>query len=285
MEKKIIIFLDSGIGGLPYGGCFHRRNRGIPLVCVADRANFPYGPKKKGELVELLRRLAEKLVDRYRPAVLALACNTASVSALGELRAAFPGLPVVGTVPAVKPAVLGSKTRRIGVLGTERTVADPYIARLGARYGPDCSIRGEAAPELVEFVERRYAGAGPAERLAAVIPWVEKFRAAGADAIVLGCTHFLLLREEFARAAAGIAVHDSLEGVCRRVESLLAGAPGASPREAPGEAAGGVFEGASGGGPAAGTGAAELVVTGTAPLEPYWSYWAEHFGLCLRSWP
>jgi glutamate racemase len=275
MERETVIFLDSGIGGLPYGGYFHRRNRGIPLVCVADRANFPYGPKKKGDLVKLLRGLTEKLMDRYHPAILALACNTASVSALEELRAAFPGLPVVGTVPAVKPAVLGSKTRRIGVLGTERTIADPYIARLGARYGPDCTIRGEAAPELVEFVEHRYTGADPAERLEAVIPWVEKFRAAGADAIVLGCTHFLILREEFALAGGDISIHDSLEGVCRRVEEILGGSPKADDSDDAGEPA----AASSGGG-----GLAELVVTGTAPPEPYWAHWAEHFGLCLRSW-
>ncbi|MDR1058710.1 MAG: glutamate racemase [Treponema sp.] len=261
MERGTVIFLDSGIGGLPYGGYFHERNRGVDILCVADRANFPYGPKKKEELVELLRGLTEQLVDRWHPAVLALACNTASVSALGELREFFPGLPIVGTVPAVKPAVLESKTRRIGVLGTERTVADPYIAALGARYGPDCSIWGEAAPDLVEFVEHRYAGAAPGERLGAVIPWVEKFRAAGADAIVLGCTHFLLLREEFAKAAAGISIHDSLEGVCRRIEELLeaAGGPAASPRK----------------------GRAELALTGGAPPEPYWGHWAEHFGLRL----
>lgn len=256
--------MDSGIGSLPYGVFFHNANKDETLICAADRAHFPYGPKPREALIELLSVLTEKLIDRYNPKILALACNTASVSALKALREQFPRLTIVGTVPAVKPAVQASLTRRVGVLGTERTIEDPYIAELAARYGPDCEITGIAAPSLVEFVERRFALADSTERLLAVKPWVEKFREAGADAVVLGCTHFLLLLEEFKTAAGEtMGVYDSLEGVSRRVESFL-DAEGGKLRSRCGNRAPPV-----------------LAVSGEAPLEPYWTLLADFFGFSL----
>jgi glutamate racemase len=260
-----LVFLDSGIGSLPYVRFFRSRNPGERVICLADRAGFPYGPRPKEELTALLCSLTQRLVSVYYPKLLVLSCNTASVSSLNFLRERFPSLPIVGTVPAVKPAVLASKTRRVGVLGTERTIADPCIASLAARYGRDCAVLGEAAPGLVEFVEHRYASAPGEERLAAVRPWIEKFRAAGADAVVLACTHFLHLLEEF-RAAGGkdVTMYDSVGGVSRRVETLLdegggrlrrkeAGSPAGSPRPV-------------------------LAVTGEGPLETYWNGMASLFG-------
>ncbi|MDR2375422.1 MAG: glutamate racemase [Treponema sp.] len=224
MDNRPIVFLDSGIGGLPYCRNFVSRNPGEPVVYVADRAYFPYGERDREDLRGILRDLTGLLRAREDPKMLILACNTATVSALPFLREQFPRLPFVGTVPAVKPAVLGSKTRRVGVLGTRRTVDDPYIAELAARYGGGCSIVPVAAPELVDFVEYRYAGAGAEQRRRAVLPYVERFRSSGADAVVLGCTHFLFLLEEFREAAApDIAVYDSVDGITRRVESLLDG--------------------------------------------------------------
>jgi glutamate racemase len=154
--------------------------------------------------------------------MIVLACNTATVSAVSVLRDSFPQLLFVGTVPAVKPAALGTKTGKIGVLGTRRTIDDPYIAELAARYGSTCSIVPVAAPELVDFVEYRYTQAIDEEKREAAAPYLEKFRAAGADAVVLGCTHFLFLLREFRELAApDITIYDSLEGITRRVESLL----------------------------------------------------------------
>jgi glutamate racemase len=120
----------------------------------------------------------------------------------------------------------------------------------------------------VTFVERRYGPSSPEEKLEAARPWVEKFREAGADGIVLGCTHFLLLLEEFRRAAkeasSGLEIFDSVRGVSRRVEALLDGEGGA--RRAP--------HGSQGGRPL-------LVMTGTAQIEPYWTALAEKFDLDL----
>jgi glutamate racemase len=222
MDNRPVLFIDSGLGGLPYAHFFHAHNKSERLIYVADRANFPYGPKPKEMVKELVLSLVENLVSTYNPKILAVVCNAASVSALSALREMFPELPIVGTVPAIKSAVLASQKRCIGVLGTQRTIEDPYISDLAAKYGPDCCVLGEAAPDLVDFVEYHWLEADNEERLMAVKPWVEKLRSKGADALVLACTHFLLLVEEFRNVAGkDISVFDSVEGVTRRLESIL----------------------------------------------------------------
>jgi glutamate racemase len=222
MDPRPLVFLDSGMGGIPYCRHFVSRNPGESVVYLADRAGFPYGERSREELREMLREITEDLGARENPKMLVLACNTATVSALSFLRERFPQLPFVGTVPALKPALAGSRTRRVGLLGTRRTVDDPYIAELADRYGGGSVVVTLAAPELVEFVEYRYAQAGAEERRRIVLPYLERFRSAGADAVVLGCTHFLFLLEEFREAAApDLVIYDSVEGITRRVESLL----------------------------------------------------------------
>jgi glutamate racemase len=130
MNSRPVLFLDSGIGGIPYCRRFQENNPQEALCYLADRLHFPYGTRNQKDLVLILTTLVEKLVKTVDPKIIVLACNTATVSALAELRQCFPGLPFVGTVPAVKPAMLASKTGTIGVLGTERTIEDPYIRRL-----------------------------------------------------------------------------------------------------------------------------------------------------------
>ncbi|GHV78851.1 hypothetical protein AGMMS49944_06420 [Spirochaetia bacterium] len=229
------------------------------MVYLADREFFPYGVRERPALIQRLTGLLTRLRQHYDPKLGVLACNTASVSALESLRDSFPDLPLVGTVPAVKPAVEASKTRRIGVLGTARTIADPYIAELTARYGPDCALTAIAAPDLVDFVEHRYAASTAEERLEAVLPYITEFRRAGADAIVLGCTHFLFLLDSFRTAAGDMSIHDSVEGVCRRVEALL-------------------DQGEQWAGPADRGRENILLVTGSLPLEPSWQERAAAFG-------
>jgi glutamate racemase len=264
MDRRPILFLDSGIGGLPYCQHFHRRNPDEALIYTADRANFPYGPKDREELAAALVALIAALSGSFHPKLGAVVCNTASVSALAVLRETFPDLPFVGTVPAIKPAVTGSRSRHIGVLGTERTVADPYIGELAVRYGPDCAVTTLAAPELVEWVEYRHASAAAGERQKIVEPYVDFFRKQGADALVLGCTHFLFLLHEFRLAAEpGIKIWDSMEGVSRRIEAVL---DEADLRTAPGT-----------GSPPANL----LIVTG--PVDDVWQDRAREFGLVFRS--
>ncbi|MDR2480760.1 MAG: glutamate racemase [Spirochaetaceae bacterium] len=222
MNKKPIVFLDSGVGGLPYYSEFTRRNPHREAVYIADRKNFPYGKKSKNELVDLLVHIIAALVERINPVMVVLVCNTASVSALDELRTLFSGIMFVGTVPAVRPAALNSKTGIIGVLGTKRTIEDKYIDRIIREIERPCKIIRSAAPELVDFIEHNYFTSSPAEKRAVVNQWTERIRSHRADGLVLGCTHFLFLLNEFKQAAQpDITIYDSLNGVCSNAERLL----------------------------------------------------------------
>jgi glutamate racemase len=258
MDTRPVLFIDSGIGGIPYCRHFLSRNPRERVIYLADRLHFPYGTRERGELVSILAGLIESIARLANPKIAVLACNTATVSALAELRERFPALPFVGTVPAIKPAALASKTGKVGVLGTRRTIEDPYIREL-ARQNGNCTITGIAAPELVEFVERRFDTAAAGEKRTMVSAYLDRFRAAGVDALVLGCTHFLFLLDEFRReAAADIAVFDSVEGISRRVESLLE--PAGSSELA---------------------GENRLLLTGPTPPEPSWLAWANRLGFRL----
>jgi glutamate racemase len=216
------VFLDSGVGGLSYLGAYKKLNRGVNLLYIADKKNFPYGEKTKTGLVNILMELTARIEKHFSPAIIALACNTASVSALAELRQTFTGIDFVGTVPAVKPAMLASKKKRIAVLGTERTLQDEYITRIAEDTGGDYTVTRIAAGELVDFVERRLDYSGVVEKISLVNKYINMACEKDVDALVLGCTHFLFLLDEFKEAArpAGIKIFDSIAGVCGRIENL-----------------------------------------------------------------
>ena len=265
MNDQPIIFIDSGIGGLPYAHFFHSRNKKETIVYIADRENFPYGPKPKEKIIELVLILIKKLCRLYDPKIITIACNTISVSAYSSIKEELSDLPLVGTFPAIIPAVKKSLKRRIGVIATQRSIEDPYIADIAAQYGPDCSVFTEAAPELVQFIERRWINADETERLEAVKPWVKKFREKGVDILVLACTHFLILKEEFVNAAGSdIRIIDSLVGVTKQLESILDEDEGKLRTNTEKE-----------------TGERIMLVTGEGPVEMHHEKLCRHFGFTL----
>jgi len=257
VEGGCVLFLDSGIGGIPYFSHFRQRNPDRALAYLADRANFPYGKRGRDELVSILSAVVEKITPVVEPEIIVLACNSASIAALAQLRERFSQIPFVGTVPAVKPAVLASKTGKIVVLGTEFTVREAHIKELGAKYG-NREIVGIAAPDLVRFVENRLDVAGQNERKEIVSKYMRAIRETGADALVLGCTHFLFLLDDFRREATpDIAVFESVHGITARVESLLH-----------------EKELNKNGGASKSEGSGYLLLTGTRPPESAWEKWA-----------
>ena len=228
MDKRPILFIDSGIGGLPYCRDFLKSNRREEVCYAADRANFPYGQHSKDELSSILISLTKKLLIKVNPKIVVLACNSATVSAIEPLRKHFPGVPFVGTVPAIKPASNYSKRGKVGVLGTTRTIEDPYNQNLAYECEKKCEIIGVAAPDLVEFVEKRLDSFDKKDKIVKkekkeiVKKYIYIFRAEGADCLVLGCTHFLYLLKEFKKYAFPfIKIFSSLNGVTKRIESLL----------------------------------------------------------------
>src|SRR3546814_4353373 len=134
-----ILFFDSGVGGLSVLAPTRRLLPAAPLVYVADNGGFPYGTKTEAEIAARVPALLGRLVERYRPRLVVIACNTASTIALAAVRSALD-LPIVGTVPAIKPAAAMSKTRVIGVLGPAATVRQPYVDRPSAAFASDCLV-------------------------------------------------------------------------------------------------------------------------------------------------
>jgi Asp/Glu/Hydantoin racemase len=123
-----LLFLDTGMGGLSVFAKVRAALPQAPMVYAADYAGMPYGEKSEIEVATRVCALLGRLSERYRPRLVVIACNTASVIALGHVRAVL-GVPVVGTVPAIKPASLASETGVFGLLGTKATIRQPYVDR------------------------------------------------------------------------------------------------------------------------------------------------------------
>ncbi|MCY7271102.1 MAG: glutamate racemase [Sphingomonas bacterium] len=219
-----LLFFDSGVGGLSVLGPTRLLLPTAPIVYVADSAGYPYGTKSDAELAERLPALLTRLVELFSPRLAVIACNTASTIALDHVRAALD-IPVVGTVPAIKPAAVASKSRVIGVLGTEATVRQLYVDDLAARFAADCIVIRHGSPELVAIAEAKLAGEAidPHAIAAAVRPMLAQPRGAEIDTIVLACTHFPLIAEELGLAMPGVTFVDGGPGIARRVAWLTQG--------------------------------------------------------------
>ncbi len=225
------VFIDSGIGGIPYMMKLLEKKPEASCIYVADTANFPYGEKSHEQVIKCVTELARKIRSQFSPKVIVIACNTMSVNALETVRAKFADIQFVGTVPAIKLAASLSKKRRIGLLATKATCENPYNIELKNKFASDCTIINRADPELISFIEHNAFTASREECLEAVKPAVDFFRSEDCDAVILGCTHFLNFTDVFEAACApDIKVVDSVDGVVRHsLEVLEGGATGGEP--------------------------------------------------------
>jgi glutamate racemase len=217
-----LLIFDSGVGGLSVLAAIRALIPDAPIVYAADSAGFPYGTKSPGEVAARVPALLGRLAERYEPALIVIACNTASTIALDSVRAALD-LPVVGTVPAIKPAAALSKTRTIGVLGTEATIVQPYVDRLAAEFAADCTVIRHGSAELVERAEAKLRGeaADPAAYARILDGLLSRPGGEAIDTIVLACTHFPLVAGELAAAAPRpIELVDGNQGIARRTQWL-----------------------------------------------------------------
>lgn len=222
-----ILFFDSGVGGLSILGPARAVLPTAPIVYAADSAGFPYGTKSEAEIAARVPALLGRLVERYRPRLAVIACNTASTIALAAVRAALD-VPVVGTVPAIKPAALLSKSRVFGVLGTDATVRQPYVDRLAAEHGADCTVLRHGSAALVQLAEAKLRGKplDPAVARGALAGLIRQPGGERMDMIVLACTHFPLVEAELAAAAPHpIGFVHGGDGIARRIAFLTQGQP------------------------------------------------------------
>jgi glutamate racemase len=225
--ERPILFFDSGVGGLSVLRPTLDLLPSAPIVYAADSAGFPYGTRTEADIAARVPALLGRLAERFRPRLVVIACNTASTIALGAVRAALD-LPIVGTVPAIKPAAEASRSRVIGVLGTDATVRQPYVDRLSAEFAKDCTVIRHGSAALVELAEAKLHGlAAPIEAVSrAVAPLFAPPEAGAMDTVVLACTHFPLLAEELAQAVPQpVRFVDGGAGIARRIRHLTQGQP------------------------------------------------------------
>lgn len=214
-------FFDSGVGGRCVLDAFRRLRPDEPTVYVADSENCPYGNKPPDEIVRLSKRITADLIGRGCEVVV-VACNTATAAAIDELRSEWPDVPFVGMEPAVKPAALGSKSGVVGVLATRGTFNGRLYRETSSKVSDTVRIIECIADEFVDLVERGVVSGVEAEN--AVRRRIEPLIAAGADRIVLGCTHFPHLKHLMENVANGRAeIVDPSDAVARRIVEVLDG--------------------------------------------------------------
>ena len=228
-DDRSVGFFDSGVGGLCILEAFERLCPDERTVYIADSKNCPYGNKPAEEIVRLSEANVRKLLAKGCKMIV-VACNTATAAAIDYLRAKYPEVPFVGLEPAVKPAALRSKSGVVAVLATQGTFNGRLYRETSARFAKEITVIATVADEFVAEVERlgrRKVGELSAKeraRLEKIVRRrIEPLLAAGADHLVLGCTHFPRLKPIIESVAAGrAAVVDPSDAVARQAKRVLA---------------------------------------------------------------
>ncbi len=220
-----ILLFDSGVGGLSVLAELRKVLPDAPVIYAADNAGLPYGSKSEAEVAARVAGLLGRMTERYRPRLACIGCNTASTIALGMVRDVL-NVPIVGTVPAIKPAAALTRSGTIGLLGTQATIRQAYVDRLEAEFAADKRLLRFAAPELVAAAEAKLRGEAVDfavyERAAKGLR--DQQGGEAIDTVVLACTHFPLVEEELGEAFGdGVAFVDGAAGIARRIAFLTQG--------------------------------------------------------------
>ena len=217
LPPKIGVF-DSGIGGLSVLREIHRLLPDHPTIYIADQANLPYGPRPITEIQTFSDRITRFLIEQGA-AVIVIACHTASAASLEYLRAKYPTMPFVGMEPAIKPALETSKTGVVGVLSTRATAEGTLYKRLLNRYAEDKRVITQIAPELVRIAEEQSQHTTASRAI--IANYVKPMVDAGADHIVLACTHFPFLADTIHElAGSNVRLVDPGPAVARQAARL-----------------------------------------------------------------
>ncbi len=230
-----VLFFDSGVGGI---SILRRSVRLLPCedyLYFGDSLHAPYGVRSLGEVRELCLNALEPLIARGVKA-LVVACNTATSAAIGALRERYPDLIVIGTEPAIKPAVERHEGGRILVMATPMTLKEEKFLALQAQYQPRAEIIPLPCPGLMEFVEQGVTSGGAVEGY--LLDKLEPYRNVPVSAIVLGCTHYPFLTGAIRRIVGRhVEIIDGADGVAQQLRSRLAAENLLSARTEPGRVA------------------------------------------------
>lgn len=219
---RILVF-DSGVGGLSILAEVQKSLPDASFVYLADNEAFPYGTKTEPELISRVNRVLQTALSHYPVELIIIACNSASTIALPHIRNSF-SLPVIGVVPAIKPAAALSQSGTIGILATPGTVSRQYTRDLIQQFAAHLDVRLHGSALLVSLAEQKLRGqhVSQAQLRQAIAPLFADAGAERIDTIVLACTHFPLLKQELqAIGPAGINWIDSGEAIARRAQYLV----------------------------------------------------------------
>jgi len=218
-DVRPIGVFDSGVGGLTVLRELRRQLPGERLVYLADLAHFPYGPRYQDEVRAFAHRIIEYLAT-FDVKLVVIACNTATAAALQTARERFD-VPIVGVIaPGAQAAVQHTRNGRVAVISTEGTYASQQYLHAIKEANPGVGVLAKAAPDLVDIVEQGDADTPRADaalrtHLAEIFDW-------GADTLVLGCTHYPLLRPALRRVVGRrLRVVDSAETTAARVKRIV----------------------------------------------------------------
>lgn len=218
MAVRVGVF-DSGVGGLSVWREIVRQRAGLDTLFVADQAHIPYGSRTPVEIRAFSRGITRYLLEQGCQAVV-VACNTASAAALSSLRFEFPGTVFVGMEPAIKPAAQVSRRKVVGVLGTPATLAGQLFQTTLERHAADVHVVKQPCPGLVDRIE---TGDLESQELEAMLRrFLKAPLQAGADVLVLACTHYPLVRPAIERLVGpGVQVIDPAPAVARQLGRRL----------------------------------------------------------------
>ncbi len=219
VEAPIGVF-DSGVGGLSVLEEIHRLLPNESLLYVADCGHVPYGEKSPEFIRERCRVMAQFFQQQGAKAFV-LACNTATVAGVADLRRDYPDWPIVGMEPAVKPAAAATRNGVVGVLATTGTLKSAKFAALLDRFATDVQVVTQPCPGLVELIEAGDLHSPAVRQL--LQGYLDPLLAAGCDTIILGCTHYPFLKPLLKQMLGDdISLIDTGAAVARQLQRLLA---------------------------------------------------------------
>ena len=219
MSEAPIGVFDSGVGGLSVLKEIEQRLPNESLLYVGDCGHIPYGEKTP----DFIRQRCAVIADFFQQQgakALVLACNTATVAGIAELRQRYPDWPIVGMEPAVKPAAAATRSGVVGVLATTGTLQSAKFAALLDRFASDVQVITQPCPGLVELIETGDLHSNPLITL--LRGYVEPLLAANCDTIILGCTHYPFLKPLLSQMLpSSIILIDTGAAVARQLQRLL----------------------------------------------------------------
>ncbi|WP_269620128.1 glutamate racemase [Zhongshania sp. BJYM1] len=222
MHAPRVLVFDSGVGSLSIGAAIHQLIPQANLLYAMDHGGFPYGEWQEEELVTHICQAVTAVLQRHAADILVMACNSASTAVLPALRSIL-SIPVIGVVPAIKPAAQRSVSGVIGLLATPGTVARAYTAQLINDFASHCCVIPVGSRILAPAIESLFWHDSNIDEVLQQIKAAlsEHPRAAEMDTVVLACTHFPLMQKPLSELLPNLQWIDSGEAIARRVAHVI----------------------------------------------------------------